>query len=123
MRVEYGPAAHREVYGIWVIGPFAHRAHRFGLNELDTERIGEAGDKLDLQFAQLAALALEPVGPNMRAGLGRDQLRVDLDVLADSAHAAFEQIAYAEVAPDLLGVDRLALVREGGAAGDDEGVL
>ena len=43
-------------------------------------------------------------------------------VLADAAHAAFEHVAHAEFAPDLLRVDRLALVGEGGVAGDDEAV-
>ena len=56
----------------------------------------------------------------MRAGLGGDQLRVDLYLVADAAHAAFQDIADAEFAPDLLGVDRLALVSERGVAGDDE---
>ena len=59
----------------------------------------------------------------MRAGLGRDELGVDLHFLAEAAHAAFEQIAHAELPPDLLRVDRLALVGEGRAAGDDEAVL
>ena len=58
----------------------------------------------------------------MGSGLGRDELRVDLDRLAEAAHAAFQKIAHAELAADFLGVDRLALVGEGGVAGDDEGV-
>jgi hypothetical protein len=58
----------------------------------------------------------------MRAGLGRDELRVEGDVLADAAHAAFQRIAHAELPPDLLRVDGLALVGEGGVAGDDETV-
>ena len=32
--------------------------------------------------------SLEAVGPDMRAGLGRDELRVDRDRLADAPHAA-----------------------------------
>jgi hypothetical protein len=35
-------------------------------------------------------------------------------------HAAFEDVAHAELAPDLFRVGRLALVGERGAAGDDE---
>ena len=56
---------------------------------------------VDLQLSELAALALEPVGPHMRAGLGRDELGVDLHLLAEAAHAAFEQIAHAKLAADL----------------------
>ena len=58
----------------------------------------------------------------MRPGLGRDELGVDLHFFAQAAHAAFEQIAHAELLADLLRVDRLALVGEGRAAGDDEAV-
>ena len=58
----------------------------------------------------------------MRAGLGRDELRVDLHFFAKAAHAAFEQMAHAELAPDLLRVDRLALVCERCPARDDEAV-
>ena len=40
----------------------------------------------------------------------------------DAPHAAFEHIPHAEFPPDLLHVDRLALVGESGIAGDDEAV-
>ena len=62
-----------EVDCVGIVGPFAHRPQSFGLDQLDAKRIGEAGDDFDLQLAELAALALEPVGPDMRAGFGRNQ--------------------------------------------------
>ena len=79
-------------------------------------------NELHLQLAELAAFAFEPVGPHMCAGLGRDELGVEGDVLAEATHAAFEHVAHAELTADLFGVDRLALVGEGGVAGDDEAV-
>jgi len=46
----------------------------------------------------------------MRAGLGFDQMGSDAHPVAGFAHAAFEHIAHPEFPPDLLYVDRLALV-------------
>src|SRR5271165_951369 len=59
----------------------------------------------------------------MRAGFGIDQLDVDPDLIAGSLDAPFENIANAQFAADLLGVDRLALVGESGVAGDHDAAL
>jgi len=56
----------------------------------------------------------------MVPGLGFDQLCSDADATAGFAYAAFEHIAHAELASDLLHVDRATLVGEGAVAGDDE---
>ncbi len=115
-------SAHRQIDRIGVRRPRPQRAQVFGLEELDAERIGDARHRLDLQFAELAAIALETVGPDMGAGLGRNQLRVDRDRLAHPADAAFGGVAHAEFAPDLFHVGRLALVGQCGVVGDDETV-
>ena len=62
--IERGLSAHGEIDRIGVGRPLAHRAQGLGVDELDAERVGDARDRLDLQFAELAALALEPVGPD-----------------------------------------------------------
>src|SRR5215831_16609287 len=56
----------------------------------------------------------------MSVGPGVDQLRRDAHAAGGSTHRAFEHVADAELAPDLLHIDRLALVRKGRIAGDDE---
>src|ERR1700720_637921 len=56
----------------------------------------------------------------MRTGGRVDQLRGDAHPIAVFANRAFEHVAHAELAPDLLHVDRLALVGEARIAGDDE---
>jgi len=48
----------------------------------------------------------------MRIGLGVDQLGVDADLVARPAHAAFQHIAYPQLAANLLGVDAPALIGE-----------
>ena len=47
----------------------------------------------------------------MRIALGVDQLGVDPDLVAGSLDAAFEQVANAELAANLLRVDRLVCDR------------
>ena len=68
----------------------------------------------------IAQLAVVPLGPDVLAGLGLDQLAADPDTFACGAHAALEHIAHAKLARDLPHVDRAALVDEARIAGDDE---
>ena len=56
----------------------------------------------------------------MCSGCGVDELPGDAHAVRRLAHAAFEHIAHAELAADLLHVDRPALVGEGRIARDDE---
>ena len=49
-----------------------------------------------------------------------DQLPVNADPVADFAHAAFEHIAYAKFAGDLLHIDIFTFVRKTGISRDDE---
>ena len=96
-------------------------AARFGGGELLPEPIGEAGDDLVLHVEEIGDGLVEALGPEVRAGLGVDQLHVDAHAVSAALHAAFEHIAHVELAADLLQVDGLALVGEGGVAADDEG--
>ena len=56
----------------------------------------------------------------MRAGERVDQLRGDAHSTTRFAHRAFEDVAHTQFAPDLLNVNRLALVGEAGIASNDE---
>ena len=55
----------------------------------------------------------------MIAGPGVDELDIDAHAIAAALHAAFEDIADVQLAPDRLHVDRLAFVGERRVAGDD----
>jgi hypothetical protein len=122
-RVRHGRGTHCDIVSVGIVWPLSHRTQGFRLDQFDAERIGETGDEFDLQLAELAPVAVKAVGPDMRAGLGRNELGVDLHLLAKAAHASFEHIAHAKLAADLFGVDRLALVGERRPARDDEAVL
>jgi hypothetical protein len=52
------------------------------------------------------------LGPEMTAGAGVDELRVDAHDAAYPAHAALEHVPHAELAADLPRIDRFALERE-----------
>src|SRR5260370_40811829 len=52
------------------------------------------------------------------AGIGLDQLRGDPNSPARFAHAALEDVPYAQLLPDLLDIDGLAPVDKGRIAGD-----
>ena len=58
----------------------------------------------------------------MRAGLSRDELRIDLDLFARASHAAFEHVAHAEFTPDRFRVNLPAFECKRGVAGDNEAI-
>ena len=75
---------------------------------------------LVLKLEHIVQQAIEAVGPEMRAVCCIDQLRGDAHPTSGLAHAAFEHVANAELAADLLHIDGLAFVGKARSAGDDE---
>ena len=69
----------------------------------------EAAGDLALRFREVRTIGVEPVGPEMRAAFGIDQLRVHPNLITSSPYAAFEDVVNTELAADLLHVDRLAI--------------
>jgi len=89
-------------------------------DQLDTERVRDPARDLVLQSEKINCVAVEPLRPKMRVGRGIDELGVDADLAAGPTDASFEHIAHAEVAANLLRVDRLIPVGERGIARDHE---
>ena len=73
---------------------------------------------LVLHGEHIRQIAVVALGPEVTAGSDIVQLRGDADMVAILAHGALDDIADAEFLADLLQVHRLALVDEGGVAGD-----
>ena len=69
---------------------------------------------------EIGAVRIELVCPQMRAGIGINELGIHSQLVASLLLAPLQDVAYAEVSADLLYVNGLALVGEGCAAGDDE---
>src|SRR5262249_7447979 len=73
-----------------------------------------------LQLKHVFEGAVETIGPNMTARRRIDELPGDAHAGSRLAHAAFEHIAHAQLASNLLHIDRLALVGERRVTGDYE---
>ena len=99
----------------------ALRAPRFGFDQLRAQLVGEARDDLVLHVEKIGDGLVEALGPEMVAGLGIDKLDIDAQAIAAALNRAFEDVADVQLATDLLHIDMLALVGEGGVARDYEG--
>src|SRR5215472_10504896 len=120
MSVPRGPPAKSVIDRIEPVGVLADRPPALRCDQLHVDGAGQPGGNLILHVERIAALLIEAFGPQMRAALGIDELSVEPDPLARVLHAAFEHVAHAELATDLTGVDRLALIGESGVARDRE---
>ena len=116
------PAAHDQIARIRIGRVFLLEPLRSSLDQLEQQGLIETADDFLLGLCKVGAVGVKPVGPDVGAVLGIDQLGGDLNLAAGPPHAAFEDIADAELAADLPDIDRLALVGKGGGAGDDKAV-
>src|SRR5215471_7503898 len=73
-----------------------------------------------LHREDVGEIAVIAFSPDVLAGLRLDELPSDTDAIACFTQAAFEDVAHPELAPDLLHVDRTALVGEAGVSRDDK---
>ena len=96
------------------------RSSRFGGDELGVQRAGQAGDDFVLHVEEIGQRLVEPLGPEMIARFGVDELHIDAHAVSAALNAALEDIADVQLAPDRLHVERLALVGERRVAGDHE---
>ncbi len=109
-----------KVVGRKVRGRLARGAFDLGLAQFWFDRTGDVGRDLILQIENVVERALEVVGPDVSAGRRVDQLSGDAHPVGGFAHAALEHVAHAQFPRHLRDVERLALVGEGGVAGDDK---
>ena len=77
-------------------------------DELRTKCNGSPACDQVLHGEKISRIAVEPLRPQMRIGLGIDQLGVDADLIARSPDAAFQHVAHPQLAADLLCVNSLA---------------
>src|SRR3546814_487330 len=108
------------VVGLQVLRTLAGETPLLVPRQLERQRRDDLLRDLVLDREDVGQLAVVPLGPEMAARLAVDQLRGDADAGASLAHAAFQHVAHAELAADVLNVDGAPPVDEGGVAGDDE---
>jgi hypothetical protein len=75
---------------------------------------------LVLEGEDVFEVAIVALGPEVKAGCGVDQLRVDPDPVRSASDAAFEDVTNAEVLGDLPGRCRSSLVLKYGVTRGDE---
>ena len=79
-----------------------------GADQFEIERHRDPARDLVLQREQVADVAVEALGPEMRVGRGVDQLGVDANPVLRSLDTAFQHVTHAELTADLFRVDRFA---------------
>jgi hypothetical protein len=89
-------------------------------DQLEMQGFGDARDNVVLHLQVIRPILIELVGPQMRAALGVDDLRIHADFVATVLLAAFERVANGKLLADLLHVHGLVLVGKCGAARDHE---
>src|SRR5439155_537520 len=109
-----------EVIGAEILWALAPRALDFRAANARFDDPDDGLGDLVLEVEDVFQDAVIFVGPNVRAGLSLDELSRDAQAIAAFAQAALEHVANAELAPDLLDVDDLALVGEARIPRDHE---
>ena len=69
------------------------RASRLGGDELGVQRARQARDDFVLHVEEIGERLVEPLGPEMIAGFGVDELHVDAHAVSGALNAALEDIA------------------------------
>ena len=96
-------------------------AARLSDDELRIQRVSQARDDFVLHIEEIGQRLVEPLGPEMIARFGIDELHVHAHAVSAALNTAFEDIANVQLAADLLQIDVLAFIGEGGVAPDNDG--
>src|ERR1700730_8723606 len=110
--VDLGLHLQNKIIGVETVRPLAIHAFDFGETQARLDRTDDGQRDLVLKGEDIVRLSVVTLGPYMRSGCGINELPGYADAISRLAHAAFEHIAHAEFAADLLHVDGFALVGE-----------
>src|SRR5262249_13012009 len=110
------------IVGVEALGRLAADALDLRALELRRDGADHALGHLVLELENILERPVEPIRPDVRSGSRIDELRGDAYPVRRLAHAAFEHIADAELATDLLHVHGMTFVGEARVAGDHEQV-
>jgi hypothetical protein len=95
--------------------------HRSAWRAAKLQRPSQPRDDFVLHVEEIGQGLVEPLGPEMIARFGVDELHVDTHATSAALDAALQHIAHIQLAPDRLHIERLAFVGEGRIAGDHDG--
>jgi hypothetical protein len=117
--IEPSQALKIEVHRVGIRSLF--RAARLGGGELGVQRVGQAPHDFVLHVEEIGERLIEPLGPEMIARLGVDELDVDAHAISAVLDATLEDITDVQLAADLFQIDGFALISEGGVSTDHDG--
>src|SRR5215831_5671120 len=106
------------VPGVELIWSLAPRLPDLGCDNAGLDRAGNAPGDLVLEGKDIGQFAIVAIRPQVVTGRRLDQLCGDAETIGGLPHAAFEQVAHAELAPHFAYVHSRTLVSKGGAARD-----
>ncbi|MHC2164078.1 hypothetical protein ACVL5V_006499 [Bradyrhizobium ottawaense] len=112
--------AQDEIIGIQAVRPLAPDPVDLGAPQAGCDRTDGRRCDVVLEGEDVFGPAVKSLGPYVHASRRIDQLTGDADQRAGLADTAFQHVAYAKFAADLLHVHRAALVRERGIPRDHE---
>src|SRR5262245_38766381 len=81
---------------------------------------GDAAGDFVLHAEDVAKSTIVALGPVVPTSRRIHELRANAKPISGAAHATFQHITHAELARDLLHINRAVLVDKGGIAGNDE---
>jgi len=106
-----------EIVRLDVRGPAVFDRLLFLGQQLDLQRGNDRFGNLVLDRKDIGQFAVVAVGPDLIAGFGVDQLRIDPHPVSSLADAAFQDMRDVQLARNLPRLERLALQCEGGIPG------
>ena len=98
------------------VGREPRRRRGFGPDDLGGDGGGQVGRDLVLHREEIADVAVVAAGPELLAGLRRDQLGGDADLGSGAPHRTLDQIGGVDLPRDQAGADVVALEGEGRVA-------
>src|SRR5262249_23958918 len=118
--MEAGHSAQEVIVGVQAFGRLSSRALDLRPLEPWLDGPNDAGGHPVLHVEHVFQSAVEAIRPNVTARRRIDELPGDAHAGSRLAHATFKHVADPKLAPNLLHVDGLALVREGRVPRDYE---
>lgn len=95
---------------------------RTGRHKRKAKRVRDSGRNLILQAEDVRCLTVKAIGPELFAGLGINQPRVDADLTSSPLYRALQKIPDIQFAAHLRRVNLVALIGKGRPARDDKQV-
>ncbi|MET4118376.1 hypothetical protein ABIB85_004825 [Bradyrhizobium sp. JR1.5] len=118
--IDFCPAAHGEIHGIWIRGLVHQTAPTFGLDEFNVKRASKPRRDLVLQASEIHPIAVKTIRPDVTTGRKVSKRHVHPDSISSPLHGALYRPPDAKVLAERLEIDLLIPIGESRPAPDHE---